>query len=289
MLSFGGRIAAIFNQKRIDAETLSELEDLLIEADMSAKTAHGIIDLLGKNRIGKEAGAEEIKSELAKIITGILQPLAKKLVIDKSLHPHVILLAGVNGSGKTTTIGKIAHRLKSEGLKVMLAGCDTFRAAAVNQLAIWAERTGSMFISGAENSDPAAIAYQALARARKESYDVLLIDTAGRLQNKSALMEELGKIIRVLKKIEPLAPHHSLLVLDATIGQNAIAQGEIFKATADINGLIVNKLDGTAKGGIIVALAQKFALPVYAVGSGEGINDLQDFDAEIFAKNLVGL
>jgi len=289
MLSFSSRLSSIFSERKIDTVTLSELEELLIEADLGAKTANEIIKSLAKTRMGKEAGAAEIKLELAKIIAGTLQPFAKKLAIDKSLHPHVILVAGVNGSGKTTSIGKLAYRLKSEGLKVMLAACDTFRAAAGNQLAVWATRTDCPLVSGQENSDPAAIAYQALERARKENYDVLLIDTAGRLQNKSALMEELAKIIRVLRKFEPLAPHHSLLVLDATIGQNTITQGEVFKATANINGLIINKLDGTAKGGVILALAEKFTLPIYLIGTGEEIKDLQDFNAEIFAKNLVGL
>lgn len=232
---------------------------------------------------------EEIKEELAAAITETLKPVARELVIDKTLKPHVILVAGVNGNGKTTTIGKLAAKLKSEGYQVMLAACDTFRAAAGSQIAVWAERTGCPLVSGPAMSDPASVAFQALEQARKENYDILLIDTAGRLQNKTTLMEELAKIIRVLGKIDAKAPHTRLLVLDATTGQNALSQAEIFRNMADINGMIITKLDGTAKGGIVVSLAGEFQIPIHAIGIGEGVEDLAAFNAADFALSLVGL
>jgi fused signal recognition particle receptor len=282
-------ISSIFTKKKLDQASLDDLEELLISADIGAKTANEIVKELAKGRFDKEISQEEIRIELSNIIAALLQNNAHQLVIDNSLRPQVILVCGVNGNGKTTTIGKLASFYQAQGKKVMLAACDTFRAAAVSQLEVWAKRSNCKLIQGAENADPASVAYQAYEQAKLENFDLLLIDTAGRLHNKANLMEELAKIVRVIKKIDPAAPHNTILVLDATTGQNAHLQLETFKQLVDISGLIVTKLDGTAKAGVVVALAKRFNIPVYFIGVGESINDLQPFSPEEFAKNLVNL
>ena len=287
--SLGGGISSIFTKRKLDAEALEALEELLITADIGVTTAGLITDAIAKDRFNKEVTPEEIKESLAQFVASILEPVAKPLPVNPSFKPEVILVAGVNGNGKTTTIGKLAKQFSDQGKKVMFAACDTFRAAAVEQLRIWAERTNSPIITGKEQADAASVAYTALEQARQENVDILLIDTAGRLQNKKNLMEELTKIVRVLKKADADVPHHALLVLDATTGQNAFKQVEIFKEAVNISGLIVTKLDGTAKGGVIVGLAKQFGLPIHAIGVGEGIEDLQPFEAESFARSLVGL
>jgi fused signal recognition particle receptor len=282
-------IEGIFTKRKIDAATLDELEELLISADLGPHTSAKIITEFAKNRVGKDADINEIKQFLSEQIQNILAPVAKKLEVSDSKKPFVILVVGVNGNGKTTTIGKLASQFKEQGKKVVIAACDTFRAAAVEQLDVWAERAQAEIIKGAENSDAASVAFRAFEHAQKTNADILLIDTAGRLHNKKGLMDELAKISRVLKKIDEALPHETILVLDSTTGQNALAQVEAFKELAQISGLVVTKLDGTAKGGVVVALADKFKLPVYAIGVGEGIDDLKDFDASDFANNLVGL
>jgi len=282
-------ITGIFTQKKLDEDTLTRLEDLLIEADMGAAVAAELTAGLAKQKFGKEVTGEEIKLALASLIAAILAPCARPLLIDASRKPHVIMVVGVNGNGKTTTIGKLAARLKAEGNTVWLAAADTFRAAAVEQLQVWGERTGAPVATGEANADPASVAYRALEQARAAGADALFIDTAGRLHNKANLMAELQKIAKVLQKIDPSAPHSVLQVLDATTGQNAIAQAETFRDIAGTTGLIITKLDGTAKGGIVVALAKKFGLPIYAVGVGEGVEDLDSFEANAFARQLVSL
>jgi len=282
-------ISGIFTKRKIDDEMLEELEDLLIMADIGASTSSKIVAEFSKGRFDKEISEEEVKEALAEQIATILEPVTKPLNISESSSPHVIIMVGVNGNGKTTTLGKLAEQYKKDGKKIMLAACDTFRAAAVEQLSVWGERSGCKVIKGEPNADPASVAYSALEAAKNEDADVLLIDTAGRLQNKSGLMEELAKIARVLKKIDENAPHDTVLVLDATTGQNAHSQAETFGEIANISGIIVTKLDGTAKGGVVVALAEKFKLPLHAIGVGEGINDLQHFDADDFARSLMGL
>ena len=279
-------ITAVFKKRRLDDEALEELEELLISADLGTAAATRIIGEFRRTRFGKEVTDEEIKSALAEEIASILAPAAQPLVLDRRLKPHVVLMVGVNGTGKTTTIGKLAQVYRDEGLNVVMAAGDTFRAAAVEQLQVWGERTGTPVISGKPNADSAGLAFDALTKA--EGADVLLIDTAGRLHNKGALMEELRKIIRVLKKKDETAPHSVLLVLDATTGQNAIQQVKVFKDMVDVTGLIVTKLDGSARGGIVVALAETFGLPVHAVGVGEKASDLRPFDAGEFARGLVG-
>lgn len=285
----GGGITGIFTRRKLDATAVEELEELLIMADLGVKTAATLSAHIAKNRFDKEVTAEEIKAALATEITNLLEPVAKPLVIPTTDQPHVIVMVGVNGNGKTTTIGKIAKQLKTDGKSVMLAACDTFRAAAVEQLNVWAERTGCSIVTGKDQADPASVAYTALEQAKEQKQDVLLLDTAGRLQNKTNLMEELVKIIRVLKKLDESVPHQILLVLDATTGQNAFKQVQIFKEMVNITGLIITKLDGTAKGGVVVGLADAFKLPIYAIGVGEGVEDLHAFDAQSFAKNLVGM
>ena len=282
-------ITNLFTKKKLDQKTLDELEEVLIEADLGVGVAARLVGKLGKERFGKEVTDEEVRAAFADDISEILQPVAKTLAIDPAHKPHVVLVVGVNGSGKTTTIAKMAHLLKGEGRKVMLAAGDTFRAAAVEQLKVWGERAGVPVISKDTGADAAGLAYEALERARAEKCDVLLIDTAGRLHNKTNLMEEMAKIVRVLKKVDATAPHSCLLVLDATTGQNAHAQVETFRSMAPIDALVVTKLDGSAKGGVLVALAEKFKLPVVAVGVGEGIDDLKSFEARAFARGLMGL
>ena len=281
-------IGAVFTKRRLDAATLEELEELLIMADMGAGTAASLTAELARGRLDKDIGDEEIKKVLAAGIAARLAPYAKPLSIDGAA-PRVILVVGVNGNGKTTTIGKLAHGYKAAGNKVMLVAADTFRAAAVEQLERWSERAGVGFVRGADQADPASVAYTGLERAITEKADVVFIDTAGRLHTKENLMAELGKITKVLRKLVPDAPHHVLQVLDATTGQNALAQVKAFREVAGVTGLVVTKLDGTAKAGIVVALAEQFKLPIHAIGVGEGMEDLQPFVAEDFARALVGL
>jgi fused signal recognition particle receptor len=279
-------IAGIFTKRKLDADTLQELEDLLIRADLGVETAMRITEALAKGRYDKEIAPAEVRAVLAAEVERTLAPVAKPLRLEGAHRPHVILVVGVNGTGKTTTIGKLAHKMIGEGKKVTLAAGDTFRAAAVDQLKIWGERSGAEVVARAVGADSAGLAYDALKRARENGSDVLLIDTAGRLQNKQALMDELEKVIRVLGKIDPTAPHHVLLVLDATTGQNALNQVEIFKEKAGVTGLVMTKLDGTARGGILVAISAKFGLPVHAIGVGEGVEDLAGFDADEFARAI---
>ena len=282
----GEGIGAIFTKRKLDRAALDELEELLIGADLGPATAAKLADQLAKDRFDKDVDETEVREALAAAIATILEPLAKPLVIDRARKPHVILVVGVNGSGKTTTIGKLAARYRQGGLSVMVAAGDTFRAAAVEQLKIWSERSGAAFYAN-EKGDAAGLAFDALTRAKQDGTEVLLIDTAGRLHNKEHLMAELDKILRVIRKIDPTAPHDAVLVLDATTGQNALSQVDIFKSR--ISGLIVTKLDGTARGGVLVALAEKFALPVHAIGIGEGIDDLDAFTARDFSRGLMGL
>ena len=283
-------IGNLFTAKRkLDGPLLDELQDILIMSDMGAQTAGALVSELKRTRFDKEISADEIREALAGEIEKILKPIAQPLEIDAAKKPHVVLVCGVNGAGKTTTIGKLAKQFKDEGKNVMLAAGDTFRAAAIEQLQVWGERTNSAVIASTIGSDSASLAFDALSRAREENIDVLLIDTAGRLQNKSDLMKELEKIIRVIKKIDESAPHDVLLVLDATVGQNAHSQVETFKQIVGVTGLAMTKLDGTAKGGVVVALADKFKLPVHALGVGEGIDDLKSFNAGDFSNSLMGL
>jgi len=284
----GEGLGAVFTKRRLDEEALTDLEDVLISADLGTEVTKRIVANFRKNRFGKEVTEAEIKEALATEIAEILAPVARPLTISPERAPHVVLVVGVNGNGKTTTIGKLALQYREQGLKPILAAGDTFRAAAVEQLQVWGERTGAPVVTAPANSDPAGLAFDALARAKAEGKDVLLIDTAGRLHNKSALMEELQKIIRVLRKQDPTAPHSTILVLDATTGQNAITQVSVFREMVDITGLIVTKLDGSARGGIVVALAEQFGLPVHAVGVGEQAADLKPFYPMDFARGLLG-
>lgn len=282
-------IAAIFTKRRLDDVALEELEELLISADLGPHLAARLVAEFRRERFGKEVSSEEVRTALADLMIPILQPVAHPLVVDRTKKPFVVLVTGVNGSGKTTTIGKLARQFQDQGLRVMLAAGDTFRAAAVEQLKIWGQRNNCPVIAGHNGADAAGLAFEAVQQAQQQNMDVLLIDTAGRLQNKANLMEELAKILRVIRKIDQSAPHASLLVLDATIGQNAHAQVDVFQKTADVTGLVVTKLDGSARGGVLVALAEKYQLPVYAIGVGEGIDDLQPFEAASFARALVGV
>lgn len=282
-------ITAVFTKRKLDDAALEELEDLLIAADLGTAVAGEVIANFRRSRFGKEVTDQEIKTALADEIAAILTPVAQPLVIDRHRHPHVVLMVGVNGTGKTTTIGKLAQFYSEQGLRCMMVAGDTFRAAAVEQLQVWGQRAGCEVIAGAQDADPAGLAFDALSKARAANIDVLLVDTAGRLHNKSALMEELRKIIRVLQKQDPTAPHSTVLVLDATTGQNAIQQVQVFKDMVDITGLVITKLDGSARGGIVVALAEAFAIPVHAVGVGEQAADLRPFDPGEFARSLVGL
>ena len=282
-------ITALFTKKKLDQQTLDELEDVLIQADLGVTVAARLVAKLGKERFGKEVTDEEVRAAFADDIAEILQPVATSLTIDRARKPHVILVIGVNGSGKTTTIAKLANLYTGEGRKVMLAAGDTFRAAAVEQLKVWGDRAGVPVVAKGTGADAAGLAFEALERARAEQCDVLLIDTAGRPHNKSNLMAELAKIVRVIRKLDPEAPHSCLLVLDATTGQNAHAQVETFKEMTPVDALVLTKLDGSAKGGVLVALAEKFKLPVVAIGVGEGIDDLRPFEARAFARSLMGL
>jgi fused signal recognition particle receptor len=283
-----GGITAVFTKRKLDDEALEELEDLLVAADMGTAVAKRVILAFRKSRFGKEVTDQEIKAALAEEIAEILTPVARPFELDPALKPHVVLVVGVNGTGKTTTIGKLAQVFHDQGKRAVMAAGDTFRAAAVEQLQIWGERTGTPVVSGGKDADSAGLAFDALTKAKSLGANVLLIDTAGRLHNKAALMEELAKMIRVLRKQDPTAPHSVLLVLDATTGQNAVQQVKVFREMVAVTGLVVTKLDGSARGGIVVALAEEFGLPVHAVGVGEKVGDLRPFDAGDFARGLVG-
>lgn len=279
-------LTGIFNRQRLDQETLDELEEVLICADMGISAATTIINDFARRRMDKDISAEEIRSELAEGIAAILTPCQKPLQLSQQ-KPAVILMVGVNGAGKTTTIGKLAAKLKNK--KISFIAGDTFRAAAVEQLEVWGQRNNIRVFKGAPGCDAAGLCYDGLQEAIKQGDDLVFIDTAGRLQNKTGLMDELRKVVKVIKKVIPDAPHHTLLCLDATTGQNALNQVKIFKEIVDVNGLIVNKLDGTAKGGILVAIAQEAPTPVHYIGIGEGIDDLDEFNAAEFARGLLGI
>ncbi|WP_085901965.1 signal recognition particle-docking protein FtsY [Kiloniella majae] len=285
----GEGIGGIFTKKKLDDESIEELEELLITSDLGVATATRLTSNLAKTRFNKDVEPQEISEALAADIATILEPVATPLDVDKSRSPHIMLMVGVNGSGKTTTIGKLATQYKAQGLNVMLAAGDTFRAAAIEQLQIWGDRTGCPVVAKETGADAAGLAYEAIERARAENADVVLIDTAGRLHNKSDLMSELQKVIRVIKKLDENAPHDVVLVLDATTGQNAVSQVGTFKELVDVSGLVVTKLDGSARGGILVALAEKFGLPVHAIGIGETADDLRPFTAKDFSRSLMGL
>jgi fused signal recognition particle receptor len=278
----------IFTKRKLDRELLDELEEALIAADLGPATAAKLTAALAKDRFDKEVTVEEVRGIFAEEIARLLAPVAKPLAIANH-RPHVVLVVGVNGSGKTTTIGKLARLYQGQGKKVMLAAGDTFRAAAVEQLKIWGDRAGVPVLTRGEGADPAGLAFDAVQEASAKGVDLLLIDTAGRLQNKAGLMEELAKIVRVMKKVDPTAPHDCLLVLDATVGQNAHSQVDIFKQICDVTGLVLTKLDGSAKGGVLVALAERFGLPVVAIGIGEGQDDLKPFTPLEFARSLMDL
>lgn len=284
----GDSIGGIFTKRKLDEDTLQDLEDVLIQADLGLETAMRITDSLSQGRYGKDISPDEVRTIMSAEITKVLDPVAKQLELDLSHKPHVILVVGVNGTGKTTTIGKLAAKLTAGGLKVMLAAGDTFRAAAIEQLHIWGKRTNSPVVSTKLGADAASLAFDAYEKAKADGTDVLIIDTAGRLQNKTELMEELAKIVRVLGKHDADAPHTVLQTLDATTGQNALSQVEIFKNIAGVNGLVMTKLDGTARGGILVAIAAQYKLPVYFIGVGEGIDDLEPFKASDFAEAIAG-
>jgi fused signal recognition particle receptor len=286
--SIGSAISDLVSKRKLDRAMVDDIEDVLIRADLGIDTAGRIAAAVGEGRYDKSISADEVKAIVAAEVEKVLAPVAKPLVIDAE-KPFVILVVGVNGSGKTTTIGKLAARLKSEGRRVMLAAGDTFRAAAIDQLKIWGERTGAEVIASAQGLDAASLAFEALSAARERGADVLIVDTAGRLHNKAALMSELEKVVRVLQKIDPAAPHAVLLVLDATVGQNALSQVDIFLKTAGVTGLAMTKLDGTARGGILVAVAARFGIPVHFIGVGEGIEDLAPFSARDFARAVAGL
>ena len=282
-------VTSIFTKRKLDDDTLEELEDLLISADLGVAAAARVTTALAKDRFDKEISPTEVRTALAEIVGESLQPLEAPLAVSAAARPHVILMTGVNGAGKTTTIGKLAAKYRAEGKSVMLAAGDTFRAAAVEQLAVWGERTGAAVVTRPTGSDAAGLVFDALSEAKAAGVDVLLVDTAGRLQNRRELMDELAKIVRVMKKVDETAPHDTVLVLDATVGQNALSQAETFKEIAGVTGLIMTKLDGTARGGVLVALGEKFALPIHFIGVGEGVDDLQPFDAKAFSKALAGV
>ena len=287
--SLGSAVADIVTKRKLDRAMLDDIEDVLLRADLGTEVAGRIADAVGTGRYDKAISADEVKAVVATEVEKVLAPVAKPLQIDAAQKPFVILVVGVNGSGKTTTIGKLAAKYHAEGREVMLAACDTFRAAAIDQLAIWGGRTSSPVIAREPGADAAGVAYDALNDARVEEVDVLLVDTAGRLQNKSVLMDELQKIVRVMKKLDPAAPHAVLLVLDAGVGQNALSQVEEFSKIAGVTGLVMTKLDGTARGGILVAIAAKFGLPVHFIGVGESVEDLAPFEAREFARAIAGI
>ena len=285
--SLGSAIFDLVSKRKLDAETVEELESELIRADLGPEFAARIAAALGEGRFEKAIASDDVKAILAGEIEKVLAPVAKPLEV--TARPFVILVAGVNGSGKTTTIGKLAARFRAEGKSVMLVAGDTFRAAAIDQLKIWGERTGARVMASEAGADAASLAFDAITAAKSQGVEVVLVDTAGRLQNRTELMNELEKMVRVIRKVEPTAPHAVLLVLDATVGQNALSQVEIFGKIAGVTGLVMTKLDGTARGGILVAIAAKFGLPVHFIGVGEGVDDLAPFTARDFARAVVGL
>jgi fused signal recognition particle receptor len=282
-------INAIFTRRRLDDAALDELEDLLIASDMGLGIANEVVGNLRRTRFGQDVSPEEVRGALADEVVKLVGRVAKPLVLDPAKKPFVILVVGVNGSGKTTTIGKLARQYRGEGRRIVLAAGDTFRAAAVEQLQVWGERAGVPVVTRPNGADAAGLAYDALEQAQRDGAEVLLIDTAGRLHNKTDLMAELQKIVRVLKKLDAAAPHSVLLVLDATVGQNAHAQAETFRAIVGVTGIVMTKLDGTAKGGVLVSLAEKYGIPIHAIGVGESADDLRPFEAEGYARSLVGL
>ena len=287
--SLGQGITDLVSKRKLDAETLEELEDVLIRADLGVETSMRIVEEVGRGRHDKMIAPDEVKGLIAREVEAILAPVARPLVVDTAQKPFIVLMVGVNGSGKTTTIGKLAAQWRTEGRKVVLAAGDTFRAAAIEQLKVWGQRTGATVIAREQGADAAGVAHDAITQAREEGADILMIDTAGRLQNRAELMAELEKVVRVIKKLEPSAPHAVLLVLDATVGQNALSQVEAFARTAGVTGLVMTKLDGTARGGILVAIAAKHRLPIHLIGVGEGADDLQPFAASDFARAIAGL
>ncbi|WP_395075007.1 signal recognition particle-docking protein FtsY [Hyphococcus sp.] len=282
-------VTAIFAKRKLDDETLDELTDLLISADLGVPAATRITSALAKDKFDKEITDDEVRAALAKEVAATLSPMERPLVIDAAHKPHVILMTGVNGAGKTTTIGKLAKKFTDEGKSVMLAAGDTFRAAAIEQLQVWGKRTGAPVIARAVGADAAGLAFDAVKEAQAKNIDVLMIDTAGRLQNRRELMDELAKIVRVINKVDADAPHNVILILDATVGQNAISQTQTFTEIAGVTGLVMTKLDGTARGGVLVALADKFNLPIHFIGVGEGVGDLQTFNAQAFSNALAGV
>jgi fused signal recognition particle receptor len=282
-------IGGIFARRRLDDVSLDELEELLIATDMGLGLAAEVTEKLRRTRFNQEIAPEEVRGAIAAEVARLLEPIAKPLRVDPALKPHVVLVVGVNGSGKTTTIAKLAKQYRDAGKQVVLAAGDTVRAAAVEQLRIWGERTGCRVVTRPQGADAAGLAYDALSEARGAAADLLLVDTAGRLHNRTDLMAELQKIVRVMKKLDPTAPHSVLLVLDATPGQNAHAQAETFREMIGVTGIVMTKLDGTARGGVLVSLAEKYGIPVHAIGVGEGADDLRPFEAEAFARSLVGL
>ena len=282
-------LSSLLGRSSLDAASLEDLEDALISADLGTTAAAAIAARVKSHKFDGDISAQALALALSDGLTERLESVAKQLEIDSAHQPHVVLLVGVNGSGKTTTAGKLAQQWRQEGKSVMLAAGDTFRAAAIDQLKVWGERTGTEVIAGEQGGDAAALAYQALERAKSQNTDVLIIDTAGRLQNRTELMDELAKVVRVIRKLDDSAPHDSVIVLDGTVGQNALAQVSAFQQVADVSGIIVTKLDGTAKGGVVIALADTFGLPVHAVGVGEGVDDLQPFEARDFANALAGV
>ncbi|GLI21496.1 fused signal recognition particle receptor [Xanthobacter flavus] len=287
--SLGQGITDLVSKRKLDAATLEELEEVLIRADLGVETSMRIVEDVGRGRHDKMISAEEVKSLIAAEVERILAPVATPLVVDTAHKPFILLMVGVNGSGKTTTIGKLASQWRAEGRKVVLAAGDTFRAAAIEQLKVWGQRTGATVIAREQGADAAGVAHDAITEARAQNADILMIDTAGRLQNRTELMAELEKVVRVIKKQEPTAPHAVLLVLDATVGQNALSQVEAFARIAGVTGLVMTKLDGTARGGILVAIAAKHKLPIHLIGVGEGQDDLQPFAARDFARAIAGL
>lgn len=279
-------ITGVFTKRKLDDEAIQDLEDLLVQADLGVPTAMKITDALAATRYNKDITSEEVRNVLAEEVAKLLEPVAVPLEVNSKNRPHVLLMVGVNGTGKTTTIGKLAKQFAGEGRSVMLAAGDTFRAAAIDQLKVWGDRTGATVVAGEVGADAAGLAFDALTQAKEEGTDVLMIDTAGRLQNKTDLMDELAKIVRVLRKIDPDVPHDVILSLDATTGQNALSQVKAFQEIASVSGLVMTKLDGTARGGILVAIAEAFKLPIHAIGVGEGIDDLQPFEPIEFANAL---
>ena len=287
--ALGGAISELVAKRKLDEATIVEIEDVLIRSDLGLDIAARVADVLADGRYHAEISPEEVKTVVATEVEKALVDVARPLAIDATKKPFVILVVGVNGSGKTTTIGKLAAKLRAEGRSVLLAAGDTFRAAAIDQLKIWSERTGAAFMAREAGADAAGLVFDALRAAKERGTDVLLIDTAGRLQNRTELMEELQKIVRVMKKVDPAAPHAVLLVLDATVGQNALSQVDIFSKTVGVTGLAMTKLDGTARGGILVAIAEKFSVPVHFIGVGESVDDLAPFSARDFARAIAGV